>query len=74
MIPNEWRKASACNGASACVEVREPSEETGGMWQIRDSKNPDGPVMSYSHEEWVAFTAGVRDGEFDLDRLEEARA
>ncbi|MEU1985956.1 DUF397 domain-containing protein [Nocardia sp. NPDC019395] len=32
---------------------------------MRDGKNPDGPVLVFTPGEWAAFTAGVRDGEFD---------
>lgn len=58
-----WRRSSKCNGASACVEVARL--EDGGV-ALRDSKDPDGPVLIYTPSEWRAFTAGVREGEFDL--------
>ena len=32
---------------------------------VRDSKDPDGPALVYSHEEWARFVSGVRDGQFD---------
>jgi hypothetical protein len=32
---------------------------------VRDSKNPDGSRLIFSHDEWRAFVAGVRAGEFD---------
>ena len=32
---------------------------------MRDSKNPDGPVLAFTEAEWRAFIAGVKDGEFD---------
>jgi Domain of unknown function (DUF397) len=34
---------------------------------VRDSKNPDGPKLVFTPAEWEAFTAGLRDGEFDID-------
>jgi uncharacterized protein DUF397 len=36
------------------------------LYLMRDSKNPDGPVLAFTPEEWEAFTLGVKDGEFDL--------
>lgn len=33
---------------------------------VRDSKDPDGPVLRFSSAEWAAFVAGARAGEFDL--------
>jgi hypothetical protein len=35
------------------------------MIAVRDSKDLDGPVLTFNAEEWAAFVAGVRDGEFD---------
>lgn len=40
---------------------------------MRDSKNPDGPVLYFTEAEWDAFIGGVKDGEFD-DLLEEEPA
>ncbi len=33
---------------------------------IRDAKNPGGPKLEFTPDEWQAFVAGVKDGEFDL--------
>ena len=56
----EWRKAQAC-GNSNCVEVN--------IWPIsvfvRDFKNPYSSYLAFTHEEWAAFLAGVKAGEFD---------
>ncbi|MGH3672830.1 MAG: DUF397 domain-containing protein [Pseudonocardiaceae bacterium] len=30
---------------------------------MRDSKNPDGAVLSFTAAQWSAFTAGVRTGQ-----------
>lgn len=47
-----------------CVEV---SLDTGDRAAVRDSKAQGrGPVLVFTAEEWAAFLAGVRDGEFDL--------
>jgi len=32
---------------------------------IRDSRDPDGPVLGYSRTAWHSFLGGVRDGAFD---------
>ena len=61
-----WRKSRFCNGASACVEVASLAD---GNVALRDSKEQDGPVLVFTPSEWAAFTAGVRDGEFDLTSL-----
>jgi hypothetical protein len=56
-----WRRASRC-GNSSCVEVAMRGDEIA----LRDSKLPDSPVLTYTRDEWRAFVAGVKDGEFDL--------
>jgi hypothetical protein len=38
-----------------------------GEVQVRDGKISDGPVLSYTPEEWAAFVEGVKAGEFDVD-------
>ena len=57
-----WRKATASIGNGACVEVL----SLGGTVVVRDSKNPDGPMLSYSSPEWKAFVEGAKRGNFDL--------
>jgi len=44
-----------------CVEVG----HDGDAVLVRDSKDPDGPVLRFTPAEWTAFLAGARDGEFD---------
>jgi hypothetical protein len=34
---------------------------------MRDGSDPDGPALIFTPDEWRAFTAGVNDGEFDLE-------
>lgn len=53
-------KSGPANGQ--CVEV---ANCDCGV-QVRDSKDQQGPVLSFTHAEWDAFLAGARDGEFDL--------
>ncbi|MFE3451333.1 DUF397 domain-containing protein [Nonomuraea sp. NPDC059194] len=62
----DWRKSRFCNGAAACVEFAQLAD---GNVALRDSKDEDGPVLVFTQDEWTAFTAGVRDGEFDLVAL-----
>lgn len=58
-----WRKSSRSNGNSGnCVEFA----VVDGMIGLRDSKNPDGPVLIFTPQEWEAFTDGVQNGEFNL--------
>lgn len=33
---------------------------------VRNSTDPDGPVLHFTPQEWTAFVGGVRDGDFDF--------
>jgi Domain of unknown function (DUF397) len=56
-----WQRSGRCD-TSACVEVAFHE----GDVVLRDSKNPDGPVLHFTRQEWEAFVAGVEDGDFHL--------
>jgi hypothetical protein len=57
-----WRKSSYSGTSGNCVEIGELPD---GGRAVRDSKHPDGAVLRLTPAEWAAFTAGVRDGDFD---------
>jgi len=57
-----WRKSTFSNNTGACVEVADLPD---GHRAVRDSKHPTGGFLLFTAAEWVAFTAGVRNGEFD---------
>ena len=44
---------------------RQVADLDGGGRAVRDSKDPAGGFLLFTAAEWVAFTAGVRAGEFD---------
>ena len=56
-----WLKAQASTHNGACVEIA----STRGRIAIRDSKDPDGPILVYTPAEFTAFLEGARNGEFD---------
>ncbi len=60
-----WRKNSRSNHGDAdqndCVEVA----ELPGRVAMRDSKDPAGPALAFTHAEWRAFLGGIRASEFD---------
>ena len=58
-----WRKSTASTANSACVEVA----FAGGLVLVRNSRDPLGPALSFSRQEWVAFLEGVSNGEFTPD-------
>ena len=55
-----WRKSSRSQ-YNACVEVR----FLGDCVPLRNSRDPDGPVLVFTVPEWDAFVEGVKLGEFD---------
>ena len=55
----EWRKSSFSQ-ISECVEVAKLSHATIG---VRDTKNPGGPVLTYSAADWRTFLEGMRTGQ-----------
>jgi hypothetical protein len=57
-----WVKSTHSGDKTQCVEVAALPD---GSRAVRDSKDPDGPVLFFSGSEWRAFVAGVRNGEFD---------
>jgi hypothetical protein len=56
----EWRKSrrSGNNGGN-CVEV---ARSLPHVVAVRDSKNPDGPKLTFTPETWRTFTNRVRTG------------
>lgn len=57
-MDNVWRKG--CDSVN-CVEVRILKT----IVKIRDSKNPGGPELRFTLEEWEQFKDGINRGAFD---------
>lgn len=58
----DFRISSFCTGGG-CVEI---GRLTGGPVTVRDSKDPERRTsLTFTQEEWAAFVAGVKQGEFD---------
>jgi predicted secreted Zn-dependent protease len=57
-----WRKSNYTGANGNCVEVA----QLPAVVAVRDSKDPGGPKLTFSPEEWRAFVAGVKAGEFGL--------
>ena len=54
----DWRKASySGNNGGACVEV---ARNLPGIVAVRDSKNPDGGVLTVTPGQWASLLASLR--------------
>jgi len=58
-----WRKATASDANSGCVEVAFLPD---GRVGVRDSKNRSKPALAVTAHAWASFLAGVKAGQFDL--------
>jgi hypothetical protein len=58
-----WLASSLSDsGSGTCVEVADLGDSVIG---VRNSRDPDGPVLRFTPDEMRAFIGGVRNGEFD---------
>ncbi|MFJ5231867.1 DUF397 domain-containing protein [Kitasatospora sp. NPDC088391] len=57
-----WVKSSYSDNGGDCVEVA-PAASAGHM-PVRDSKDPQGPVLLFTRAEYAAFVDAVVAGEF----------
>jgi Domain of unknown function (DUF397) len=62
MASPTWVKSSLSYANGNCVEVSDQPESAIG---VRNSRDPEGPVLRFTSDEWQAFLGGVRNGEFD---------
>lgn len=56
----DWTRSTACS-MGTCVEAR----LIDGHVEVRDTRNP-GPILHIEVDDWAAFIAGVKLGEFDV--------
>jgi hypothetical protein len=66
--PYRWIKARASVDSNNCVEVA----ADGDAILVRNSRQPDGPVLAFTRDEWSAFLTGMAADEFALDTLDGA--
>ena len=57
-----WVKARASSSYGQCVQIASVPD---GRVAMRDSKDPDGPILLYARAEFKAFLDGALKGDFD---------
>jgi len=58
-----WRKSSQSAQQDNCVETAELPD---GGRAVRDSKDPNGPVLRFANAEWQNFIADIKNGSLDV--------
>jgi hypothetical protein len=67
----KWRK-STHSGNGSCVEVapvpgaNAAAVESGDVIAVRDSKDRNGPALTFGTRQWQSFAAGIKAGELSL--------
>lgn len=57
-----WQKSRLSNPSGNCVEI---ARLPGGDVAMRNSRDPEGPVLIYTAAEMAAFLWASKSGEFD---------
>jgi predicted secreted Zn-dependent protease len=66
MLNTTWVKSSWSYANGNCVEVRALADS---KIEVRNSRMPDVRLPPFTCDEWQAFIAGARAGEFDQEHL-----
>lgn len=52
-----WRKSTRSDNGGNCVDV---ADNLPGRVLVRDSKDPNGPVLTFGPTAWRAFVASIK--------------
>ncbi len=58
----QWRKSSYSGNTGNCVEVA----DLGQLVAVRHSKDPDGPKLIVTLDEWRVFMRSIKSRAYDL--------
>ncbi|OLT25090.1 hypothetical protein BJF79_13080 [Actinomadura sp. CNU-125] len=57
-----WRTSSHTQANGQCVELA----KTPGVRLVRDSKDPDGPILTFTPRAWSSFLTTIKTGIHNL--------
>ncbi|MEU9337866.1 DUF397 domain-containing protein [Streptomyces sp. NPDC048290] len=60
--PPTWIKSSYSGSGGSCVEWAPTHASMTGTVPVRDSKNPNGPILNLPTDAFTAFVTGIKDG------------
>ncbi|WP_030799527.1 DUF397 domain-containing protein [Streptomyces sp. NRRL S-337] len=66
MIPIWVKSSYSTSDNGNCLEWPPAYARAHGEVPVRDSKDPDGPSLTFGPAAWSAFVSHVRDGEFSV--------
>ncbi|MFJ6212125.1 DUF397 domain-containing protein [Streptomyces sp. NPDC092296] len=59
-----WFTSSYSDNGGNCVEVAANLIATSGVVPVRDSKDPNGPVLNFPTPSFASFITSIKAGEF----------
>ncbi|WP_411147001.1 DUF397 domain-containing protein [Streptomyces sp. x-80] len=59
-----WFKSSYSSNGGQCIEVATNLVVSRGVVPVRDSKDQNGPALTFETAAWSSFVGAVKDGEF----------
>ncbi|WP_433890618.1 DUF397 domain-containing protein [Streptomyces sp. CA-111067] len=62
----QWFTSSYSSNGGQCIEVAGNLIAPRGVVPVRDSKDPEGPALTFPADAFAFFVAGVKAGEFPL--------
>jgi hypothetical protein len=57
-----WRRSSKPCESGACVEIA----SAGDVIAVRNSRSPDGPMLTFGRDAWADFVAKVKSGSLEF--------
>ncbi|WP_030574420.1 DUF397 domain-containing protein [Streptomyces aureocirculatus] len=59
-----WFTSSYSNNGGQCIEIAANLVAAHGIVPVRDSKHPNGPVLTVHAEAFSSFVGGLKTGQF----------